>query len=115
MTYGRDVMAEYWRGEITLRKLRVLAEYLPEDSPAHWDKTDKKRYGLTESLLWRLLWATWQTQVIIAQVGGNKKAKMPADKMPPYPWSELKKTGARTFGSVGDRDPKEVLSYLKNL
>lgn len=35
-TYApRDPVGEYWRGEITLRELRVLVEGLPPDSAAH--------------------------------------------------------------------------------
>ncbi|MGW7248816.1 hypothetical protein [Streptomyces decoyicus] len=30
--YGGDPLAAFWRGEITLRKLRVLVEALPPDS-----------------------------------------------------------------------------------
>jgi hypothetical protein len=29
--HGRDPIAEFWRGEITLRKLRVMVEGLPPD------------------------------------------------------------------------------------
>lgn len=28
----RDPLAEFWRGEITIRKLRVMVEHLPPDS-----------------------------------------------------------------------------------
>lgn len=31
----RDPLAEYWRGELSLRQLRVMVEWLPVDSPAH--------------------------------------------------------------------------------
>lgn len=31
----RDPLAEYFRGEITLRQLRVMIEHLPSDSPVH--------------------------------------------------------------------------------
>ncbi|MBB6172172.1 ADP-ribosylglycohydrolase [Nocardiopsis mwathae] len=33
--YHRDAVAEYFRGEITLRQLRVLVEHLPPDSALH--------------------------------------------------------------------------------
>lgn len=33
--YHRDCIAEYWRGEMSLRQLRVLIQGLPPDSAAH--------------------------------------------------------------------------------
>ena len=71
-------MAEFWRGEITLRKLRVLVENLPKDSPARWHQTDGKPYGITDSLLWGMPWATLETQILLAPGNGDRKAKMPA-------------------------------------
>ncbi|EPH40847.1 hypothetical protein ABT390_36550 [Streptomyces aurantiacus] len=45
--FGGDPLAAYWRGEITLRKLRVLVEALPPDSATaraeaghHWTHLD---------------------------------------------------------------------------
>ena len=108
-------MAEFWRGEITLRKLRVLVENLPKDSPARWHLTDGKPYGITDSLLWRLLWATWETQVLLARVNGNSKAKMPAEETPAYPWSEIKNANSSRIGSLGDHTQEEALAYLKSL
>jgi len=32
---GRDPIADYWRGELSLRQLRVMVEHLPPDSAAH--------------------------------------------------------------------------------
>lgn len=32
---GRDPLGEYFRGEITLRQLRVMVEHLPSDSALH--------------------------------------------------------------------------------
>lgn len=32
---GRDPVAEYFRGDITLRQLRVMCEHLPPDSALH--------------------------------------------------------------------------------
>lgn len=112
---GRDPIAEFFRGEITLRKLRVMAEYLPANSPAHWHETGDRAYTLADSLAWRNLWAMWQLQVLIAQIGGDKKAKMPFDEMPAFPWERGKSSGQQTFGALGDRDPEEALDYLLSL
>lgn len=59
--YHRDAIAEYWRGEITLRQLRVMVQNLPEDSALNrarngWttdqyllaDLVDSSRYGRWE-------------------------------------------------------------------
>lgn len=43
---GRDPIGEYWRGEISLRELRVLAQHLPPDSAAH--RADPNRAGWTQ-------------------------------------------------------------------
>lgn len=112
---GRDPIAEFFRGQITLRKLRVMTEYLPENSPANWHTTDGRPYSLTESLLWRNLWAAWQLQVLISRIGGDKKAKMPSDNMPAFPWERGKSSDQQTFGSLGERDPEEALDYLLSL
>ncbi len=37
--YGKDVLGDFYRGDITLRKLRVLLEGLPPDAPAFWLET----------------------------------------------------------------------------
>ncbi|WP_050758232.1 hypothetical protein [Corynebacterium lipophiloflavum] len=70
---------------------------------------------MTDSLLWRALWALWELQVITARGNGDRKAKMPSDEMPPYPWERGKSSNTQTFGSIGDNDPEEVLDYLLSL
>lgn len=32
---GRNVVAEYWQGQVSLRELRVMVSHLPPDSAAH--------------------------------------------------------------------------------
>lgn len=107
-------MGEYWRGEITLRKLRVLTEGLPQVGPHTRPQTNGIEYGYTDALLWALLWAVQQNTVVTAQAAGSKKAKMPADKMPPFPWSKPENANA-LGGSLGDHSQEEVLDFLNNL
>lgn len=107
-------MGAFFRGEITLRKLRVLAEGLPQAGPHTKRQTEGVEYSYTDSLLWALMWQVMQLNVSIAQIGGNKKAKMPADKMPRYPWSDVNGHQNLT-GSLGDHTQEEVLDFLDSL
>ncbi|WP_075812972.1 hypothetical protein [Corynebacterium sp. CNJ-954] len=109
-------MAEYWRGDITLRKLRVLTEGLPQSGPHTKAATNGIEYSYTDSMLWILIWATWVNTVTTAKAAGDKKAKMPADKMPTYPWTKPEKSGGQGIsGDLGDYDQDEVLDWLDNL
>ncbi len=50
-TYSpRDPIGEYWRGEITLRELRVLVEGLPTDSAMHRRYPQSQGWGPGEYL-----------------------------------------------------------------
>lgn len=57
----------------------------------------------------------WESNVIASRAGGNKKAKMPADKRPPFPWSDPTPTAPKIFGRAGDHSQEEILAYLDNL
>lgn len=107
-------MGEYWRGEITLRKLRVLTEGLPQVGPHTRPQTNGVEYGYTDALLWAVLWAVQQNTVVTAQAAGNKKAKMPADQMPQFPWSTPENAN-QLGGSLGDHSQEEVIDFLANL
>lgn len=108
-------MAEYHRGDITLRKLRVLTEGLPQVGPHTRHKTNGVEYSYSDSMLWLLIWATWMNTVSARQVAGDKKAKMPADKMPEYPWTKPEGNAQGLSGDLGDFDQDEVLDWLDNL
>lgn len=109
-------MGEYWRGEITLRKLRVLTEGLPQTGPHTRHKTNGVEYSFTDSMLWILIWGMWVNTVTTAKAAGDKKAKMPADKMPEFPWTKPESAqGQGLVGDLGDFDQDEVLDWLDNL
>lgn len=108
------MLAAYWRGEITLRKLRVLTEGLPQVGPHTRHETDGVEYSFTDALLWALQWALINNTVVTAQAAGNKKAKMPADQMPRFPWEKPQGAG-QIGGSLGDHSQEEVLDFLANL
>ena len=108
------MVGAFHRGEITLRKLRVLVEYLPQDSPARWHLTEGKPYTVRDDVAWHTLWLLLQVAVQQRQIAGDKNAKMPADTRPRYPWSEIK-SSTRSLGSVAPERREEVLDYLENL
>ncbi|MEH0147462.1 hypothetical protein V6D40_07295 [Corynebacterium sp. Q4381] len=102
------MLAAYWRGEITLRKLRVLIEYLPDNSPARWHTTDGQPFSTADAIGWRSLWAL----AAIAQGMAGKDQNI-FDKMPQFPWK--KPNNPNAYGSFGDHTPEEVLDYLDSL
>ncbi|HIT74462.1 MAG TPA: hypothetical protein IAA98_02640 [Candidatus Avipropionibacterium avicola] len=107
-------MGAYWRGEITLRKLRVLAQGLPPSGPHTRHETNGVEYDYLHALLWALQWAVMENTVVTAQAAGDKKAKMPADHMPRFPWEKPK--GQHDMGGdLGDNDQEEVLDFLADL
>lgn len=109
------MVGAYWRGEITLRKLRVLVDHLPVDSAASWSSTDGHPWSQESALLWRMIWELQGVNVKIAQLGGNRRAKMPADKMPRFPWSRPDEDNPSSFGAVPEGREAEALSYLDSL
>lgn len=92
-----------------------MVEYLPEDSPARWHRTDGRPHRTSDAVEWRSLWALWSLNTRVARALGDTSARMPFDEMPPYPWAEGKSSARQTFGSIGDRDPEEALDYLLSL
>lgn len=77
-------------------------------------QSDGYEFGMGESLLWTLIWGLLQNTVVTAQAAGSKKAKMPADKMPAFPW-QLKDKETSLGGSLGNHTQEEVLDFLDNL
>lgn len=104
------MLAAFWRGEITLRKLRVLLNYLPDNSPVNWHTTDGKAFTGADSLAWQSLWATAAIAQSMAGKGNNVFKNMPQ-----FPWTKAKPENQSTFGSLGDHSPEEVLDYLDSL
>lgn len=107
-------MGAFFRGDITLRKLRVLADGMPQVGVHTRHTTNGVEYSYTDSLLWALIWGLMQNTVTTAQVAGAKNAKMPADEMPQFPWS-LREKAHSLGGSLGDHTQEEVLEFLASL
>lgn len=66
-------------------------------------------------MLWHAVWELIGINVKQAQMSGNKKAKMPAEQMPRFPWSKVDNPNTKTFGSVPEHRKQEALDYLNNL
>lgn len=103
-------MAAFWRNEITLRKLRVLLEYLPQNSPTRWHITDDQPFSTADMLLWR---ATWALGSIANGLAGKNKNVF--EKMPQFPWQRPKEAEQSRYGDFGNHSPEEVLDYLDSL
>lgn len=96
--------------------MRVLLEGLPPSGPHTRHTTDGHEFTQTDSLLWSVLWALWENTVVNSRAAGNKKAKMPADKKPRFPWTEATNPGQpKLAGNAGDHSQEEILDYLDNL
>lgn len=113
--YGFDALAAFYVGEISLRKLDAMCRFLPENSPAFWHLHEGRSYTLEHQLLWNLAWSMWELQVLTARCHGNKKAKMPQDKIPRYPWTPVENANTMKLGSLGSHTAEEALDYLDNL
>ena len=100
-------MGAFHRGEITLRKLRVMIENLPGDNPARWHHTDGHEWTNRYQLIWQMTWA-----MVVEANKGLKKGTDIFEKMPKYPWKSKEKN---KLGGWKHRDGNEVLDYLDNL
>jgi hypothetical protein len=106
----RDPVAEYWRGEITLRKLRVLISGLPPGGIAY---RAVNGHGWTEpeALLADLIDATNRVShsVFKAQAG---KRHVREPRRYPRPGD---RPGFDRIGDRGGRSTEDVVSYLDSL
>lgn len=108
------MLAEYWRGEITLRKLRVLIQGLPQDSAAHRSATDGQTWTWVEQILWQMIRSNSDnaTRITSALSGKKQKPKLIKDAdWPKFPWREPDSKPKR-FGKVEDRSGEEVMAFL---
>ncbi|MDO5501041.1 MAG: hypothetical protein Q4F67_15305 [Propionibacteriaceae bacterium] len=105
-------MGEWYRGEITSRRLSVLIGGLPEGSALHRAMHDGKTWTTTHQLLWLVLGEAhhhgsfWR---------GFLKIKSAADKWkwPKTPW-EKQDNGAQ-YGRVAQADRPAAARYLIGL
>lgn len=100
------------RGEITTRRLGVLADYLPQDSPLRMLRSEGKVWGLHDQLIWMLLGEMTRLNYYVRS---RWKIKKHQDKFtwPKTPWDESNKP--TTYGSVAPEDQMDAIAYLRSL
>ncbi|GAA4809633.1 MULTISPECIES: hypothetical protein [Tomitella] len=109
------MVAAFHRGDITLRKLRVLVKYLPQESPVYWRRTDDRPYDLKTDLAWQTLWVLLGLLVTTRKAYGDKSAEMPSDDMPRFPWSELVRANQSKLGHVPPELAEQAQAWLDSL
>ena len=103
------MLAAYWRGEITLRKLRVLVQHLPPGGAAY---RAIQGHGWVEEhfLLADLIDTSQHTTAAVYRVNaGRKRVRNP--KRYPRPTDER----PSAIGDRAGRSTAEVLAYLNSL
>lgn len=101
----RNPIAEYWRGQISLRHLRVLIEHLPPTSAYH-RHVSGHAWSDVEYLLAVLGDRLAENTYVTAKAGGMKGARKP--KPLPRPGE----TDKNRTGDRGDRSTVDVVTYL---
>lgn len=93
----------------------MLVTYLPQDAPSRWHVSDDRPWSQNDSLLWQLYGAALRTNVNLARLGGNKKAVMPWDEQPKFPWRKPENPNSQTLGGVSEERQDEAIEYLLGL
>jgi hypothetical protein len=107
----RDPVAEYWRGEITLRKLRVMVEGLPPDG-ALARRAAGHHWGHGEFMLARLLDELGRLRTDF--VNANRAEKAPAQPYPEPVWRPEKPGAAKQRRKNRRRQDREARAgYLR--
>jgi hypothetical protein len=78
--YGFDVVAEFWRGSLSLRKLRAMVEWLPERSPRH--VANENPWTQTHYILADLFDAVGQLGDVVNKSLGGKGIKLKRYRRP---------------------------------
>lgn len=107
----RNPIAEYWRGEISLRHLRVLIEHLPPGGAFY---REVKGHGWTETeyVLADLIDVTQRVSHSVFQAQAGRK-RVPQPKR--YQRPGEKPEGYDRIGDRGEHSTEEVVSYLDSL
>lgn len=108
------MVAEYWRGDITARKFRVLVDGLPDDSAVAREQGGQ---GFTWTLAHSLLWLGVQAQARLAGWYAHVHGR-PGYSPPDYtnfPWEEQDSGSGVTRGRVAEADRSAAIEYLSRL
>lgn len=106
--YGGDLIAAFWRGEISLRRLRVLVQNLPARGAVYRAVHGHSWHDL-EYLLAQLLDDVRRLQVDVYRAAGNTKARY---------GKPIKRPCEKPKAQLGDRDGRpveDVVAYLDSL
>jgi hypothetical protein len=105
------VIASFWRGEISVRKLRALVEHLPPGG-AFYRATQGHGWTEVEALLADLFDAVNGVAAAVYRSAPGRKRKHIANPKPhPRPGRERE----LHIGDIGDHDPETVVVYLRSL
>ena len=109
--YGVDYMREFWLGNITLRKLRVLLQNVPAGTPS--TKADGHLWDDKDNVLFRILGLL---HVIAGEFPGvkEKDLRKAIEALPSYPWSEESRNVTH-YGDLGGASVENVLTYVESL
>lgn len=108
---GRDPLGEYWRGEITLRQLRVMCEHLPPDSAVH--RAARGHAWLEQEYLLAEVADAVRTLAAITVAVNSKRPK--SVKMPqplPRPVDELEEAQKREREQAAETAYSDLLGAL---
>ncbi|MEW1568322.1 hypothetical protein AB0454_35760 [Streptomyces sp. NPDC093509] len=107
---GRDPIAEFWRGEITLRKLRVMVEGLPPDGATaravaghHWRHL--------EFMVAQMLNETVRMRVDFGNA--NRAEKAPAQEYPEPVWTPTQPSKKQKAKKVRKERVEARAGYLR--
>lgn len=101
-------MGAFWRGEITLRQLRVLVVNLPPDSALHRARNDGQQWTNVEALLWQLI---HHVKILDQRLVWHRGKRPRWPKWLQFPWSR----NAVQIGDRGEATTEEVLAYLRSM
>lgn len=106
--YGRDYIADYWRGDVTLRQLRVLVQHLPPDSAAGRAERGHSWTDVNYQLADVFDRVGWLISVTVAAADSKGKSKPKPPEPFPRPDELIKKQRRREKSSAS------ALAYIEN-
>lgn len=109
--HGGDPIGAFWRGEITLRRLRVLVEHLPPGG-AYYRAVQGHGWVEEHYLLADLIDAENGTATAVYRGAAGKGKRVPNPRRYPRPGQD---SYGKAVGDRGGRSIDEVKSYLDSL
>ncbi|MGO3179881.1 hypothetical protein [Corynebacterium variabile] len=104
------MVAEFWRGTITTRRIVALINGLPEDSALHREFNDGHTWTTGNTLQWTTIFWLRRLESMLAAQGVQKQAKK-VDH-PRVPWEDDK---VKRTGHVEAEDQEDAVAYLMGL